>query len=113
MRTADNTSGSSCVNATSNTHLGPVPSSSSGPEERLASTTTEVTAKPQSLPCPSKPVSEDVTTSKEQLPFNGYALSILSMPFSSFVVPEISIISYYIKLYYIKNIHLQVKGGLV
>jgi hypothetical protein len=73
MRTADNASGSSCLNATSNTHLGPGPSSSSGAEERHASATAEVTAKPQSHPCPTKPVSEDASTNKEQLPFHGYA----------------------------------------
>jgi hypothetical protein len=89
MRTADNTSGTPCMNVTSNTHLGPGPSSNSGTEERHASASTEVTAKPQSQPGPSKPVSEDVSTSKEQLPFHGYTLSILIIPFSSFVMPEI------------------------
>jgi hypothetical protein len=88
MRTADNTSGSPCMNATSNTHLGPGPSSSSGIEERHASTTATA-AKPQSQPGPSKPVPEDVSTSKEQLPFHGYTFRILIMPFSSFVMPEI------------------------
>jgi hypothetical protein len=80
MRTADNTSGSPCMTAASNTHLGPGPSSSSGTEERHASATAEVTSvKPQSQSGPNKPVPEDTNMSKEQIPFHRYILKILIM----------------------------------
>jgi hypothetical protein len=74
MRTAENASGSPYVNAASSTHLGPGPTSNSDVEERHASATTEVTAKPQPLPGPSKPAAEDTNVSKEQLTFHRYSL---------------------------------------
>ncbi|XP_021934340.1 E3 ubiquitin-protein ligase UBR5 isoform X2 [Zootermopsis nevadensis] len=71
MRTADNTNGSPCMNAASNTHLGPGPSSNSGTEERHISATPEVTTvKPQPQSSPSKPLPEDTNMNKEQIPFH-------------------------------------------
>jgi hypothetical protein len=90
MRTADNTSGNPCMNAASNTHLGPGSSSSSGTEERHASATMEVTSvKPQPQPGTTKPVTEDTNTSKEQLPFHRYTLKILIISFSGSFVSEV------------------------
>jgi hypothetical protein len=74
MRTAENTGGGSYINAASSTHLGPGPSNSSDMEERHAAATTEVTAKPQSQPGPSKPATEDTSMSKEPLTFHRYTV---------------------------------------
>ncbi|XP_069676360.1 E3 ubiquitin-protein ligase UBR5 isoform X2 [Periplaneta americana] len=76
MRTADNANGSPCMNATSNTHLGPGTSTSSGVEDRHASAggTTPApennTAKQQAQPGPSKAGAEEGNAGKEQFPFS-------------------------------------------
>ncbi|PSN30861.1 hypothetical protein C0J52_20667 [Blattella germanica] len=76
VRTVDNANGSSCMNATSNTHLGPVPPSNANVEDRhppsvgaTVPSSEGTTSKSQSQPGPSRP-SDENSTNKEQMQFH-------------------------------------------